>query len=578
MTKTKDRKQKRDILIDSFINLRGYFLYAALFSASLNLLMLTPILYMLQVYDRVVSSGSMTTLSMLTLLMILLLGSSGGFEWVRGKLLIAANARLEKDLREPVSITAFKSTLTTGSPNSSAQAMNDLIGLRQFATGNGIFALMDAPWTPIYIIVMFMFHPLFGIAAIITSLILILLAITTQKLTSRRLQSANDCSRAAQTSFVNNLRNAEVIHGMGMAANIRKKDGKLYDRATDEQSRAAILAGRLASLSKSFRLISQSLLLGLGAYLALQQQISPGMMIAGSLLLGRALAPIDMMVGTWKNFVEARAQFQRLRKGLEAHSFEDKRMSLPAPEGNLSVAQLFLAPPLSKTPCLKGVSFDLRAGEALGVIGPSGAGKTSLLRGILGVWNIAAGSVRLDNADINSWSREELGPYLGYLPQDIELFSGTIAENICRFSEVDPEKVISASQMAGIHEMILKLPDSYDTKINPSAGILSAGQRQRLGLARAIYSKPKLILLDEPNSNLDEEGDRNLLSALQHLKGEGSTIIVITHRTPILALVDKVLLLQEGITGAFGGRDEVLKALQEQNSKVTSLPHKAAPN
>lgn len=568
---------QKDKLLESLKKLKGYFIYAALFSASVNLLMLTPIIYMLQVYDRVVSSGSMSTLSMLTLLMLLLLVSSGGFEWVRSKLLIAANVRLEESLRGQVSESSFKQVLLTGDPSQSSRAMSDLIGLRQFVTGNGIYAVMDAPWTPIYIGVMFIFHPLFGIAAILTTIVLIILAFVSQKVATSKLATANNLTGSAQSSFSSNLRNAEVIHGMGMAANIRSKDSVLYAEASDEQANASAVVGGLSAISKTFRLVSQSILLGLGAYLALQGEISPGMMIAGSLLLGRALAPIDMLVASWKGFVDAKAQFDRLRSSLNSFPADSERLSLPAPVGELSVENLVVAPPLSRLACLKGVSFKIAAGEALGIIGPSAAGKTSLARAVLGVWPAASGSVRLDGADINKWDREELGPYLGYLPQDIELFDGSIADNICRFNHHDSEKIIEAAQIAGVHDMVLRLPESYETRINASSGILSAGQRQRLGLARAIYGRPKLIILDEPNSNLDDEGEHHLLTALQQLKESGSTVVVITHRTPILALADKLLVLKQGVVSAFGGRDEVLKSINKANAKVTKLPQTAAP-
>ncbi len=561
-------------LLEELKSVRAYFFYSALFSAALNLLMLSPILYMLLVYDRVVSSGSMETLTMLTLLVFLLLASSGGFEWARGKLLIAANVRTEKNLRNKVSTAAFQCALLTGNEARSNLAMADLVSLRQFVVGNGIISVMDAPWALIYIGVMFVFHSFFGYAAIIAAVIMILLAILNQKLTAEGMARANNLSRSAQTSFGSNLRNSEVIHGMGMSENIQLKDNHLFDAAANEQARASVAASRLQALSKSFRMLSQSLLLGLGAYLALNQEISPGMMIAGSLLLGRALAPIDMMVGSWKSFVDAKGQYTRLTEILQVPTQSIGRLKLPRPEGNLSVENLIVIPPGSNSACLKGVSFDLAAGDALGIIGPSAAGKTSLARSILGVWPARAGLVRLDGADINQWDRNDLGPHLGYLPQDIELFPGTIANNIGRFSRSDSEKIIDASKTAGIHDMILKLPEGYDTLIGSSGGALSAGQKQRVGLARAIYDNPKLIILDEPNSNLDEQGERDLLNALRKLKESGSTIIVITHRTSILTLVDKLLMMRDGLVTNFGGRDVVLKDIRPDNSKVTKLPNK----
>lgn len=561
-------------LIKAFKSVRAYFLYGTLFSAALNLLMISPILYMLLVYDRVVSSGSMETLTMLSVLLLLLLSSSGGFDWARTKLLVAANVRTEKDLRAKVSKSAFKHALYTGSHNQASQAMSDLINLRQFVTGNGVIALMDAPWVPIYIGVMFAFHTAFGISAIIAAILMILLAVVTQKSTSERLASANSFSRAAQASFGNNLRNTEVIHGMGMSANIQGRDELLFDKASSEQAHASIAAGRLAALSKSFRQLSQSALLGLGAYLAVNGQISPGMMIAGSLLLGRALAPIDMLVGSWKGFIDAKGQYERLDEILRAYPEDIDRLKLPAPEGRLVIDNLVVVPPGSDIPSVRGATFALNAGGALGIIGPSAAGKTSLARAILGVWPASRGIVRLDSADINKWDRNDLGPYLGYLPQDIELFNGSIAENICRFSKIDSDKIIEAAKTAGIHNMILGLPEGYDTLINSTAGALSAGQRQRVGLARAIYGGPKMIILDEPNSNLDDQGEKYLLAALREMKGSGCTIIVITHRTSILSLVDHLIVMKNGIIDKSGPRDDVIKAISGKDSNVTKLPSK----
>jgi ATP-binding cassette subfamily C protein EexD len=452
--------------------------------------------------------------------------------------------------------------------------MNDLLALRQFVMGNGIFAVMDAPWTPIYIGIMFIFHPFFGITALIAAIILILLAVITQKTTSPRLKRANAITQRANLSFQSNLRNSEVIHGMGMGSKIRDRSNLIYDEASSEQAFASTAAGRLAAISKSFRLIAQSLSLGLGAYLVLNQAISPGLMIAGSLLLGRALAPIDMIVGNWKGFVDAKGQFSRLRQLLMRPSKEIEKLALPAPNGQISLDRVIAVPPGSKVPSIKGVSFALAAGESLGIVGPSAAGKTSLARAILGVWPIAAGTVRLDGAEIGQWNRDDLGPYLGYLPQDIELFDGSIAENICRFSDKDADKIIDASMSAGIHEMILQLPDGYDTSIGASSGFLSAGQRQRVGLARAIYDNPKLIILDEPNSNLDEQGERHLLLVLRRMRELGSTTIIITHKTSMLSLVDKLLVMKEGIVDMFGDRDSVLKALSKKNSNVTQLQKK----
>ncbi len=564
----------KDLLIEAFSRLKGYFLYATIFSAAINLLMLTPILYMLLVYDRVVSSGSMETLAMLTILMSALLIFSGVFEWARSRLLIAANMKLEESLRNNVSNSAFRNVLYTGNVPGSSQPMSDLLALRQFVTGNGIFALMDAPWTPIYILIMFVFHPLFGISALIAAVISISLAVITQKSTAEKLVKATTSTTRANISFQNNLKNSEVIYGMGMGSEIQGRTDLGYQDASNLQALASTTAGRLSAVSKSFRLIAQSLLLGEGAYLVLNQSISPGVMIAGSLLLGRALAPIDLMVNNWRGFVDTKTRFSRLRQILQAPFLETEKLSLPPPKCHLSLDQVVAVPPGAQTPSVKGVSLDLPAGESLAIVGRSAAGKTSLARAILGVWPLAAGTVRVDGAELTQWDRDELGQYLGYLPQDIELFDGSIAENICRFGNKDSEKIIAASRATGIHEMILKLPNGYDTMIGATSGLLSAGQRQRVGLARAIYNKPKLIVLDEPNSNLDDIGERDLLTTLREMKESGSTIIIITHKTSILTLADKVLVMDDGLASRFGERDAVIKSLNAEHSNVTQLQKK----
>ena len=357
------------------------------------------------------------------------------------------------------------------------------------------------------------------------------------------------------------LRNAEVIAAMGMTDDIRQRQDQGANGVLQLQTEASRRAGLWANVSKVFRMVMQSLLLGLGALLALRQEISPGMVIAGSLLLGRALAPIDMLVGTWKGFSVARAQYDRLGQLLEQIPADRETMSLPPPLGNLTAEQVVVVPPGAQVPSVRGVSLQLEAGEALGIVGPSASGKSSLARALLGIWPAYSGKVRLDGADIFAWDRTELGPYIGYLPQDIELFDGTISENICRFSAEDPEKIVEAARLAGVHDLILHLPKGYDTFISGGGGVLSGGQRQRIGLARAVYNKPKLLVLDEPNSNLDDQGEKELVEALLRVKSEGSTIVVITHRTMVLKCVDKILVMKEGAAVAFGLKDQVLASL-----------------
>jgi len=385
--------------------------------------------------------------------------------------------------------------------------------------------------------------------------------------TTALLKEANIESNQAMNAFQSGLRNAEVVAAMGMGDDIRRRHDKMFSNVILKQSVASRRAGMLSAISKSARMIMQSLLLGLGAYLALRQEISPGMMIAGSLLLGRALAPIDMLVGSWKGFSLARTQYDRLSELLEKIPATDKPMSLPAPRGNLKVEQISIVPPGTRTAVVRGVNFELAAGDSLGIVGPSAAGKSTLARALLGIWPVFSGKVRLDGADISAWDRGELGPHVGYLPQDIELFNGSIAENIARFKEADSQKIIEAAKLAGVHEMVLQQSSGYDTAIGGVGGALSGGQRQRIGLARAVYGNPKLLVLDEPNSNLDDQGERSLVEAMRRIKASGCTIIVISHRTAILHEVDKILVLKDGVAINFGSREHILADLVAKASQ-----------
>lgn len=558
---SKDQSAQFAELKNALKDCKQYFIYAGLFSAAVNILMLTPVIYMLAVYDRVVASGSLSTLTMLTLLLVGLLLASGGFDWVRSLILVRASNRIETNLRKRVSDATFRRALLSGGVVSNAQPIADLTALRQFLTGNGLFAFFDAPWFPIYLWVMFMFHPWFGVIGIVSGIIMVGMAFAQEAATNKKLQDANTEVNAASNQFQGGLRNAEVVEAMGMANDIRLRYESRADKVLALQTDASQKAGMLSALTKSLRLILQSLALGLGAYLALNQQISPGMMIAGSLLLARALAPIDMLVGTWKGFSLARVQYQRLGELLDKIPAQQETMSLPDPTGELSVEQVAVVPPGSQSIVVKGVTFNLSPGEAVGIVGPSASGKSTLARAILGIWPTYAGKVRLDGADISAWDRAELGPHIGYLPQDIELFDGTIAENISRFREPDSEKIVEAAKLAGVHDMILRLPQGYDTVIGGAGGMLSGGQRQRIGLARAVYDNPKLMVLDEPNSNLDDQGEKELVEALRRIKAQGCTIVVITHRTMVLQCVDKILVMKDGAAVNFGPKDQVLASL-----------------
>ncbi|CDF95617.1 MULTISPECIES: type I secretion system permease/ATPase [unclassified Pseudomonas] len=541
---------------------KGSFLSVGFFSFFVNLLMLVPSFYMLQVYDRAVGSASLSTLLMLTLIMLLLMTTMGGLEWVRSRIMVRVSTRLDSLLGQRLFDASFKQALNTCGMNASAQPLSDLSALRQFLTGNGLFAFFDAPWIPIYLGVMFMFHPWYGWMGVLSALLLGALAFVNEKLTRAPLQAANREQMTATTFINKSLRNAEVVESMGMLASLREHWIRRVHGVLILQSLASDRGATIAAVSRTFRQIVQSLVLGLGAYLTITHQISPGLMIAGSILLGRALAPIDQLIGVWKGFLGARSQYARLHELLVKVAAEPERMSLPAPKGAIRVEGLSVGAPDARKPIIRGLGFQVAAGEVVGIIGPSGAGKSTLARALLGIWPTQAGTVRLDDADISQWRRDELGQYIGYLPQDIELFEGTISQNISRFGPANAPAVVAAARMAGVHELVLQLPEGYDTVIGANGGGLSGGQRQRVGLARALYGEPRLVVLDEPNSNLDDAGEKMLAEALQKLRQSRATVFVITHRSGVLAQVDKLLVLNQGELSLFGPRDKVLARLQ----------------
>lgn len=558
------------VLLKALAPLRAYVMAAGFFSLFINVLMIAPAIYMLQVYDRAVGSQSISTLTMLTLILVGLLIAMGGLDWVRGQIMSRASVHLDELMSERVFESTFHQSLYTGG-RTSAQPLQDLAGLRNFISGPTISAFFDAPWIPIYILIMFAFHTYFGLLALASVLLLSAITWVNQRSTQAALDEANKEQMLASNFANSHLRNAEVIESMGMMNAVRARWSEHNQRAVSLQGLAAESSGAFSSTSKSLRIMLQSLALGLGAYLAINLEISPGMMIAGSILLGRALAPVDHLLGGRKAYQVARQQLERLEKLLERIPPAEKKMDLPAPKGEISVQSVIMTPPGAKFPSLKAVSFNLPAGASMGVIGPSAAGKSSLARAVLGVWPVAKGSVRLDGAEISQWDRAELGQYIGYLPQDIELFDGTVAANIARFGEIDGEKIVEAAQLAGVHEMILRLPDGYETIIGALGGTLAGGQRQRIGLARALYGNPRLVVLDEPNSNLDDTGERALCNALLTLKKRRVTVIVITHRPRVLASVDKVLVLNDGLPTDFGPADMVMQK-HRKPAKLHELP------
>ena len=555
---------------------RESFLSVGFFSFFINALMLVPTFYMLQVYGRVITSGSLTTLSMLTLIMTGLVITLGCLEWTRSRIMVRVSNRLDMLLSRQVYKASFKRALESGGMDASAQPLNDLTGLRQFLSGNGLFAFFDAPWLPIYIAVMFMFHPWFGWVATGSALLLLLLAFVNERLTGPTLAQANKEHIGASLYTTKNLRNAEVIESMGMLETLMDRWWTRQKNVLLLQSRASDKGAMISTLSRSFRILVQSLILGLGAYLAVDHQVGAGLVFAGSVLLGRALAPIDLIIGSWKGFIAARSQYARLNAILASQQAQPERMSLPAPKGDVQVENLTVAAPGSNIAIIKNISFSVPAGCVVGIIGPSAAGKSTLARALLGIWAPLQGVVRLDGADISAWDKHELGPHIGYLPQDIELFEGSVSDNIARFTRVDSEKVILAATTAGVHDMILLLPDGYDTVIGGDGVVLSGGQRQRIGLARALYGSPRLIILDEPNSNLDEVGDRALIAALHRIRLSGTTLFVITHRTNIVSQLDRLMVMSNGGLSLFGPRELVLTELNAQQAPKQTMQAETA--
>ena len=528
------------------------------FSFFINLLMLTAPLYMLQVYDRVLSSRSESTLMALTVVAAAMLLVMGVLEFIRSRVLVRIGARLDAQLNARV-FSAIHAQSLMSSHGLGGRALRDLDTLRQFLTGTGPFAFFDAPWVPLYLAVVFLFHPILGFVASAGAILLFIIAMLSEVLTSKPLERANTEVGSANAFAETSLRNADALHAMGMLDAVLARWQRQHDKGLALQAVASDRAGSLTAVSKATRMFLQVAILGAGAALAIQQIITPGTMIAASIIMGRALAPVEQAIGNWRAFVGARGAYGRLKKLLQDVPAEPPRMALPEPRGHLSVERVVGVPPGAAKPALKDITFRVAPGEALGVIGPSASGKSTLARLLVGVWRPFAGAVRLDGAEVHVWPREDLGRYIGYLPQDVELFDGTVRDNIARFAEdPDAEQIVLAARRAGVHEMILGFPDGYDTQIGVGGSVLSGGQRQRIGLARALYGNPALIVLDEPNSNLDAAGDRALTEAILALKRDGKTVVVMAHRPSTIAAVDNLLMLAGGAMQAFGPKNEVL--------------------
>ena len=535
-----------------------------------NVLMLTPTIYMLQVYGRVMKSGSELTLLMVTFFLIFFYAVMAFAEWLRSRLLVRAGVRLDEALNSLVFNASFEAYLNRTRHNV-AEAFSDLTNIRQFLTANGMIAFFDTPWTPVYIAVIFLLSPFLGWLSILFALIQLGVTWLSNRMSIREIQIAADAGSDSFRYVQSKLRNIEPVHAMGMAGNLRDRWFRLHDASLAKAEDSLDRQHRQQAFAKFVRYSMQSLTLGAGALMVIEGKMSAGSMIAANVLMSRALQPLDLVVATWKPFVQARTAFVRLEKLLEEFPERKPGARHQDPFGEIRLENLTALVEGRETPILNDLNAMFPSGKVTVVLGPSGSGKSTLARCIVGVWPELKGRVLIDGEPVESWDRMELGPHIGYLPQDIELFDGTIAENIARFAEVDSQKVIEAAKRTGIHEMILRFPRGYNTEIGEAGGMLSGGQRQRLGLARAMYGNPALLVLDEPNANLDDAGERSLLDAVKDLRKAGKTVILVTHRPSVLAAADLIVLMQNGRIVRCGARDEVLMAMRSESTRPVSV-------
>jgi len=548
---------------------RPNLLAVVFFSAFINVLMLVAPLYMLQVYDRVLMSKSYVTLIALTVIALGCLVVYGILEFVRSRILIRTGLKLDEYLNERVFRVIFKASIGS-SADTSAQALRDTDTIREFLSGGAVIAFCDAPWVPLFILAGFLLHPWLGMVSLAGAIVIFTLALFNEISTRGLMGEASGKSLAATHYASTSLRNAEVVHALGMISSVMNIWGHRHSEGLVLQSRASDRAGMFLATSRFIRMALQVVILGVGAYLAVRGDITPGTMIAGSIIMGRALAPVEMGVSQWRTFVFTRNAYRRLSEIMAGNDIPDTPMPLPELIGEVTIDKLIVIPPGAETPVLMNISLSVTPGTALGLIGPSGSGKSSLARALVGVWRPHAGSIRYDGAELTQWDPEQLGPYLGYMPQDVELFSGTVADNISRFQQADSTTVVEAALKAGVHELILEFPDGYNTQLGENGYALSGGQRQRIALARALYGNPKVLILDEPNANLDTEGEQALAEALNKAKEAGQAIVVISHRASLLSIVDNVAVLKDGVLLRFGKRDSVLAELN-QKSKPLAL-------
>jgi ATP-binding cassette subfamily C protein len=548
---------------------RRAFWSVALFSGAVNLLMLVGPVYMLQVYDRVLASRSVPTLVALSVMLVAAYAFQGLFDAIRGRLVVRGASLLDRELGTTVHAAVVRLALFSRTAGEAQQPVRDLDQIRGFLTGAGPVAIVDMPWMPAFLAICFLIHPWLGILSAGGALILILITVLTERASRAPSQDLSREGGARQAMIDADRRNGETATAMGMGPTLAARWSAVNGRYLGAVQRSSDVTGGFGSLTKIVRLTLQSAILGVGAYLVIHNELTAGAMIAASIMMGRALAPIETAIANWRSFVSARQGVRRLSETLARLQVAPAETNLPKPTASLAVENLSVAAPGAATPILRDLRFQLAAGDAVGVVGPSGTGKTSLIRTLVGIWRPAHGTVRLDGATLEQWRAEELGRSIGFVSQNVDLFEGSIAENIARMAiEPDSDAVIRAAQAAGAHDMILRFPKGYDTPVGEAGAILSAGQRQRIALARALYGDPFLIVLDEPHSNLDSEGEAALTQAIQAAKARKAIVIVIAHRPLALAACDKVLYLANGVQQAFGPRDEVLPKILMRTAPV----------
>ena len=555
------KRPEANLLIRSVRACSGAFATAIFFSFFINLLVFVGPLYMLQIYDRVLTSRNELTLILLTLIVAFLFLVYALLEKVRSAVLVRAGLLFDSKTRGELFESVMRGTLKQ--PGSAHYLLlREIDVIREFLTGSGLIAFCDVPWVPVFVAGCFLLHPWFGWTALAGAIIIFALAVANELLTRRHLKEAGRNAGVAGAFVASTFRNVEVLHAMGMWRPLRDRWLGRQKETLALQAQASDRVGGLVAATKFVRMFLQSAILGIGAYLAIHSEATAGAMIAASIIMGRALAPVELVVAQWKTFLQARSAYERITELLTVLPAEAQRMRLPPPQGHLSVQGIVVVPPGGARPALQNITFAVEPGLTLGIIGPSAAGKSSLVRAVVGVWPLLHGAIRIDGAELSHWNSEQLGQHIGYLPQDVELFSGTVAENISRFQPSPSEEtIIAAANMAGVNEMIQSLPAGYNTQIGDGGQSLSGGQRQRIALARALYGMPALVILDEPNASLDSDGEAALLTALQRLKAEKRTVLLITHKTNILSITDKILVLAQGQVQAFGNRDEIFAKL-----------------